>query len=306
MPTARPFARNTGAAIAGTTQIGNLAVGTPTAGFAATGLPWWNGPDEELGYVIATQVPSNNQPTPVPATTASVGFWRSSALTDASFIDLAEYVARIAGSPQTFATAYAALTWLNTNGYWTSWALPTVTIGTQLWTTTNLDVTTYRNGDPIPEVTNGAAWAALTTGAWCYYNNDPALGAIYGKIYNAYAVNDPRGLAPVGFHIPTNAEWATLGTYLGGDSVAGGKMKTTGTSLWFPPNTGATNESGFSALPGGWRYNNGSFDFMNMQARWWATDEGGNFVRNISWISASLDIGQLQYPYGMSVRLIKD
>ena len=130
MPTARPFARNTGAAIAGTTQIGNLAVGTPTAGFAATGLPWWNGPDEDPGYVIATEVPANNQPTPVPATTASVGFWRSSALTDASFIDLAQYVSRIAGSPQTFATASAAVTWLTTNGYWTSYVtVPEYTIG---------------------------------------------------------------------------------------------------------------------------------------------------------------------------------
>lgn len=122
MPTARPFARNTGAAIAGTTQVGNLAAGTPTAGFAATGLPWWNGPDEEPGYVIATQVAANNQPTPVPpSVTASVGFWRSSALTDASFIDLAQYVSRIAGSPQTFATGSAAYTWLIANGYWTSY-----------------------------------------------------------------------------------------------------------------------------------------------------------------------------------------
>jgi hypothetical protein len=130
MSTARPFARNTGAAVAGTTQVGNLAVGVPTAGFAATGLPWWNGPDEDLGYVIATQVAANNQPTPVGATTASVGFWRSSALTDASFISLAQYVSIIAGSPQTFATASAAVTWLNTNGYWTSYVTtPTYTIG---------------------------------------------------------------------------------------------------------------------------------------------------------------------------------
>jgi hypothetical protein len=124
MPTARPFARNTGAPIAGTIQVGNLAVGVPTAGFAATGLPWWNGPDEELGYVIATQVAANNQPTPVPpSVTASVGFWRSTALTNASFISLAEYVSRIAGTPQTFVDGSAAKTWLNTNGYWTSWAI---------------------------------------------------------------------------------------------------------------------------------------------------------------------------------------
>jgi hypothetical protein len=126
MPTARPFARNTGAPIAGTIQVGNLAVGIPTAGFAATGLPWWNGPNEDLGYVIATQVAANNQPTPVPpSVTASVGFWRSTALTDASFIDLAQYVARIAGTPQTFVDGSAAKTWLNNNGYWTSWVVVT-------------------------------------------------------------------------------------------------------------------------------------------------------------------------------------
>ena len=133
MPTARPFARNTGAPIAGTEQVGNLAVGVPTAGFAATGLPWWNGPDEESGYVIATQVAANNQPTPVPpSVTASVGFWRSTALTDASFIDLAQYVSRIAGSPQTFATASDAKTWLNTNGYWTSY-VPTSVVTNGLY-----------------------------------------------------------------------------------------------------------------------------------------------------------------------------
>jgi len=120
----RPFARNTGAPIAGTEQVGNLAVGIPTAGFMATGLPWWNGPDEELGYVIATQVPANNQPTPVPpSVTASVGFWRSTAKTEASFIDLAQYVSKISGTIQTFLNGNAAKTWLNNNGYWTSWAI---------------------------------------------------------------------------------------------------------------------------------------------------------------------------------------
>lgn len=193
--------------------------------------------------------------------TASVGFWRSTAKTDASFIDIAQYVARIAGTPQTFVDGLAAKTWLNANGYWTSYPA-TVIIGSQIWTSQNLDVTTYQNGDPIPEVTDATAWAALTTGAWCYYNNDPANGAIYGKLYNWYAVNDPRGLAPLGFHIPTNTEWATLSTYLGGDSAAGGKMKTTGTSIWQSPNSGATNDSGFSGLPGGFR--NVSAGFANI------------------------------------------
>jgi uncharacterized protein (TIGR02145 family) len=133
----------------------------------------------------------------------------------------------------------------------TAVSLPTVVIGTQQWTDKNLDVLTYRNGDLIPQVKDSTAWAALTTGAWCYFNNDPSgYGAIYGKIYNWYAVNDPRGLAPLGWHIATSDEFETLRNALGGSAVAGGKLKTAGTGRWISPNTGATNESGFSALPG--------------------------------------------------------
>jgi hypothetical protein len=120
MATARPFTRNTGSAIGGTTQVGNLAVGTPTAGFAATGLTWWMGPDEDLGYVIAQEQAAGTHPTPVSGVNASVQFWRSSSLTDNSFISLANYVAG-AGGP--FASASAAKTWLNNNGYWTSYTV---------------------------------------------------------------------------------------------------------------------------------------------------------------------------------------
>ncbi|MBK9465523.1 MAG: fibrobacter succinogenes major paralogous domain-containing protein [Chitinophagaceae bacterium] len=88
--------------------------------------------------------------------------------------------------------------------------LPTIVIGTQQWMNNNLDVAFYRNGDPIPQVTDPTAWAGLTTGAWCYYNNDSTLGNKYGKLYNWYAVNDPRGLAPQGWHIPSDAEWTAL------------------------------------------------------------------------------------------------
>lgn len=114
MSTARPFARNTGSSIAGTEQIGNLAIGTPTNGFSSTGLKWWNGPDEDLGYVIAHQTPGG-QPG-ADGTTANLGFWRSSSLTDESFISLSETI-----GGQTFASGVAAKTWLNDNGYWTSW-----------------------------------------------------------------------------------------------------------------------------------------------------------------------------------------
>jgi uncharacterized protein (TIGR02145 family) len=127
----------------------------------------------------------------------------------------------------------------------------TVTIGTQVWMVENLKTTKYRNGDPIPNVT-GNAWAALTTGAYCWYNNDAATyKATYGALYNWYAVADSRNIAPTGWHVPTDAEWTTLTTFLGGESVAGGKLKETGTNHWTSPNTGATNETGFTALPGG-------------------------------------------------------
>ena len=121
MATARPFAYNTGAGITGTDQVGALAVGTPTNGFTSTGLEWWNGPDEDLGYVIAQSVPSDTQPTEIPGVFASVGFFRSSALTDQSFISIANAVAGPSGGGPS-ASGSTAKTWLNSNGYWTSYA----------------------------------------------------------------------------------------------------------------------------------------------------------------------------------------
>ena len=116
---------------------------------------------------------------------------------------------------------------LTTIMFSTSGYAQTVTIGNQVWTSKNLDVSTYRNGDAIPQVQDANAWENLTTGAWCYYDNDASNGTKYGKLYNWYAVNDPRGLAPKGYHIPTDAEWTQLSDYLGGESKAGTKMKTT-------------------------------------------------------------------------------
>ena len=131
-----------------------------------------------------------------------------------------------------------------------------LTIGSQVWMLKNLNVDHYRNGDSIPEVRNDSIWQNLyftETGAWCNENNSDSLGKIYGKIYNWYAVNDPRGLAPTGWHIPGNDEWMEIGFYFGWENNVGGKMKEKGTSHWNSPNTEATNESGFSALPGGGR-----------------------------------------------------
>lgn len=147
--------------------------------------------------------------------------------------------------------------------------IETVTIGTQVWMLKNLDVDHYRNGDSIPQVTDSMDWKNLKTGAWCYYNNDPENGLIYGKIYNFYAVYDSRGLAPSGWHISKEGEWDKLEYFIGDTSNAGGKLKETGTLHWQSPNSGATNESGFTALPGGYRSYDGNFYNIGSDGKWW-------------------------------------
>jgi len=188
-------------------------------------------------------------------------------------------------------------------------APPSVTIGTQIWSSTNLDVTTYRDGTPIPEVTSPSEWANLTTGAWCYYNNDPVNGTTYGKLYNWYAVKDPRGLAPVGYHIPTDAEWTTLTKFLGGAVVAGGKMKSTGTSLWQSPNTAATNSSGFTGLPGGYRDLIGTFNSIGRFGNWWSSTENVTFWAWTRYLYSNTSTVANYGDYkegGFSVRCIKE
>lgn len=182
-----------------------------------------------------------------------------------------------------------------------------VTVGSQVWMTKNLDVTTYRNGDPIPQVTDLSQWENLTTGAWCYYENDPVNGAVYGKLYNWYAVNDPRGLAPAGWHVPSEAEWATLETFLGGESVAGGKMKST--TGWDSPNMEATNSSGWTGLPGGKLYPNGPFTTVGYRGYWWSSTEystGDAWVHYLFNDDAYLQKNNSGKAYGYSVRCIRD
>ena len=159
-----------------------------------------------------------------------------------------------------------------------------VTIGSQVWTSKNLDVATYRNGDVIPQVQDASAWSKLKTGAWCYFKNDASNGTKYGKLYNWYAVNDKRGLAPNGFHIPSDEEWTILTDYLGGEAAdgfsvissryAGTKMKSS--FGWIPcngTNGNGTNSSGFAGFPGGFRYHDGTFRNNGGAGYWWsATD----------------------------------
>ncbi len=188
-----------------------------------------------------------------------------------------------------------------------------VEIGTQIWSNKNLEVTTYRDGTPIPEVTDPTEWAGLTTGAWCYYNNDPANGAIYGKLYNWYAAIDSEhgGIAPSGWHVPTNPEWTTQSDFLGGSAIAGGKMKTTGIGLWNSPNTDATNESGFAGLPGGIRDKDGIFNLVGLIGYWWSTyavEPAYTFAwsRTLYFNYGYQTSGQDFKTSGFSVRLIKD
>ena len=141
----------------------------------------------------------------------------------------------------------------------------------QVWMTKNLDVSNYSNGDPIPQVTNPTAWANLNTGAWCYYNNVTSNGVVYGKLYNWYAVMDPRGLAPTGWHIPSKAEWDALINCNGGFNIAGGALKETGLAHWFTPNAGATNSIGFLALPGGNAGAQGGFAQLGSDSYWWSS-----------------------------------
>ena len=191
--------------------------------------------------------------------------------------------------------------------------LPTIVIGTQQWMEKNLEVVTYRNGDVIAQVTDATAWAGLTTGAWCYYNNDVANGAIYGKLYNWYAVNDTRGLAPTGWHVPTDAEWTILTDKLGGVSVAGGKMKSVGTTIWTTPNTSATNESGFSGFPGGYRDTNGTFSnvgyYGGYYGGWWSSSEYNTATALNRYLYHSFGgTSSFNYykTYGFSVRCLRD
>ena len=183
-----------------------------------------------------------------------------------------------------------------------------IKIGTQIWTSKNLNVSTYRNGDDIPQVQGQRweEWFNLTTGAWCYHENKTANGTTYGKLYNWYAVNDPRGLAPKGYHIPTDAEWTILTTYLGTDAAA--KMKST--TGWNEDGNG-TNESGFAGLPSGCRASNLFKDFDNIGANgfWWSSSESdtsGAWFRNLGYDNGNVFSYFFNKLFGFSVRCLRD
>ena len=183
-----------------------------------------------------------------------------------------------------------------------------VTIGNQCWMKENLKTTKYRNGSPIPGNLSDAAWSSTTGGAQVDYDNDPTNTAIYGKLYNWYAVADPRELCPTGWHVPSDSEWTTLENFLGGSLVAGGAMKAVST-LWLSPNTGATNSSGFSGLPGGTRYTNGAYNVIGDFGYWWSSTQSSTtnaWGRFLSYINGSVSRYNANERAGFSVRCVRD
>jgi uncharacterized protein (TIGR02145 family) len=198
---------------------------------------------------------------------------------------------------------------------------PGVTIGTQVWAPRNAEVTTYSDGTVIPQVTDPIEWANLTVGAWCYYNNDPVMGAIFGKLYNWYAIagiHDAASLAdetlrkqfaPLGWHVPSDSEWTTLTTYLGGENIAGNKMKEMGILNWILPNSSATNSSEFTGLPGGERDSNGVFISINSNGNWWSATQSSateSWSRYLEYNNAAAGRKGKVKTFGSSSRYIKN
>jgi len=196
----------------------------------------------------------------------------------------------------------------------------TIKIGNQWWMAENLKVTHYRNGVAITNVTDNTEWSNLTTGAYCNYDNNTSNAATYGRLYNWYAIDDSRNIAPAGWHVSTDEEWKELEMYLGMSQTdanytgwrgtdEGGKLKEEGTTHWNSPNTGATNESGFTALPGGSRHNNdGSYGNISIFANFWSSTESGSKAWKRYLYSGNSQVGRGDdyKRYGYSVRCVRD
>lgn len=184
-----------------------------------------------------------------------------------------------------------------------------IKIGNQIWMKKNLDVETFRNGDAILHAKTDAEWVrAGDQGrpAWCYYENVELHGEKYGKLYNWFAVNDPRGLAPKGWHVPSDKEWDKLVEYLGGEAVAGERMKTI---HGWEENGNGTDQVGFSGLPGGYRAYGGTFDSIGDYGDWWSHTDGGEgsaWFRSLSYGGGDVYKGFSPKESGFSVRCLRD
>ncbi len=185
----------------------------------------------------------------------------------------------------------------------------TVRLGTQTWMVENLQVSHFKDGSIIPFVMNASTWNGLSTAAYCHYNDDLTVAEIYGKLYNWYAVHDSRGIAPAGWHVASWAEWTALYDYLGGADLAGGKLKESGFVHWQSPNTGATNETGFTALPAGERNDAGTYMQIGQVAYWWTSTEILSGWSGFMDMTSGSTVAQSNYTgqkAGFPVRCIKD
>jgi len=196
----------------------------------------------------------------------------------------------------------------------------TITIGTQIWLVENLKTTHYRNGDAIANVTDNTTWNNLTTGGYCDYNNNSNNVSTYGRLYNWYAVNDSRNIAPAGWHVATDNDWKILEIFLGMSQQAadstmvwrgtdqGNKLKEAGNTHWLSPSAG-TNSSGFSAFPGGYRFNSGSFTNMGSNGLWWTSTVYNTtfaWYRDISYNKPNVYRSYHYKNFGFNVRCVKD
>ncbi|MFZ4399586.1 MAG: fibrobacter succinogenes major paralogous domain-containing protein [Bacteroidales bacterium] len=186
-----------------------------------------------------------------------------------------------------------------------------IIIGSQVWLKENLKTSHFRNGVIIPHITDSNLWSTNTSAAWCNYRNLSINDSIYGKLYNWYAVHDTRNIAPKGWHIADPMEWGALFDFLGGRSIAGGKLKEIGTTHWTSPNTGATSEVNFTALSGGGVFYS-FFEDMEKDAYWWSTwtyifSQDRGYAASINYIGTNCQVGiYYEKCSGLSVRCVMD
>ena len=196
----------------------------------------------------------------------------------------------------------------------------TIVVGDRCWMAENLRVTSYRNGEAVLNLVNPGDWSNLSTGAYCEYSNDSTSVPVYGRLYNWFAVNDSRGLAPEGWHVASDAEWKELEIFLGmsqasADSTGwrgtdeGGQLKEAGTAHWLSPNTGGTDESGLRILPGGYRTNGGYYYYLRVYGTFWAATEYDNdlaWLRSLHYTQARITRSLSDKHFGFSVRCVRD
>ncbi len=316
---------------AGESPLSSVATATPTAG-ATCVVPTVSQP---LPQTVTAPAPATFSVTASGTGPLSYQWQRAEAATPATFVNVASGTGGTTASYTTAATSRsdsgALFRCFVTNGCpGSATSLPTaltvnsaaagtvtdtdgnvyhtVTIGTQVWMVENLKTTRLNDGTAIPLVTGNSAWTNLSTPGYCYYNDSALYGNSYGALYNWYTVKAGT-LAPKGWHVPSDSEWSVLTTFLGGATVAGGKLKEAGTTHWESPNTGATNETGFSALPGGYRYDDGTFDYSVQYGYWWsstvesATD---SWFRSMNYLYAGVNRNSFSANYGYSVRCVKN